>query len=461
MTSARFKYKDEAWDFRKSDTKEYTHCFHNYPAMMIPQVARVLLERYGVKGGWLLDPYCGTGTSLVEASMYGMNAVGCDINPLVRLVASTKTNPLPLSVVDKRLLDLGETLARVRFGENDFATESHPQILNMDYWFSGQVVGHLSTLREYILSVADEKVRNFLWVAFSETVRDTSYTKNGEFKLVRMPVQKLESYNPDVFGIFQDKLSRNRKGLSAYSKRRKDVDVIITEANTSNGEFPQVPNKFDLVITSPPYGDSSTTVAYGQFSRLSAEWIGLPNARKVDRISMGGSRKYGYLPDSPVTPAINEIRSIDKKRSIQVESFYIDLLNSIKTVASIMSEQATVCYVVGNRRVKGVTLPTDEFVEFAFGSFGFNHKETIVRNIPNKRMPLSNSPSNVAGKIETTMREECIVVCQRDKEVSQKDGSASFTSPSHAVTGEAWTPRLLERRKQYPTDVSKTEVSLN
>lgn len=409
------KYKDVSWDFRKSDTKEYTHCFHNYPAMMIPQVARKLLEQYGVRGGWLLDPYCGTGTSLVEASMFGMNAVGCDINPLVRLIASAKTNLLPLHILDEHLADLQDTLMRVRFNGNGSHATHIPPIFNMDYWFSSRVVGCLSTLREHILYVRDDVIRNFMWVAFSETARECSYTRNGEFKLVRMPAQKLESYDPDVFGIFQDKLARNRNGLAAYLERREDVDILITDANTANGERPLTAQSFDLIITSPPYGDSSTTVAYGQFSRLSAEWIGLPNPRKVDRISMGGSRKYGYLPESPVSPAIEEIRSVDRKRALQVEAFYIDLRNSIQTVASITSEHAVVCYVVGNRRVKGVTLPTDEFVEFAFGSLGFSHRETIVRNIPNKRMPLANSPSNVAGKTDTTMREECIVICQRDR----------------------------------------------
>ena len=58
------KYRDETWDLPKADTKEYTHCFHTYPAMMIPQIARKLLKRYGMEGRWLLDPYCGTGTSL-------------------------------------------------------------------------------------------------------------------------------------------------------------------------------------------------------------------------------------------------------------------------------------------------------------------------------------------------------------------------------------------------------------
>ena len=411
---ASAKYKDMSWDFRKSNTKEYTHCFHNYPAMMIPQVARKLLERYGVPGGWLLDPYCGTGTSMVEASLFGMNAIGCDINPLVRLIASAKTTPISQGTLDEHIEFLRDALTHARVNMDDSSTAQAPDVLNRDYWFSSQVVKDLSIIRESIASVRDDEVRDFLWVAFSETVRQSSYTRNSEFKLVRMPAEKMESHNPNVFGTFHDKLERNRQGLASYIERRQDVKVCVTDTNTADRESPSAPNAFDLVITSPPYGDSPTTVAYGQFSRLSAEWIGLPNSRSVDRLSMGGSNRQGYLPDSPVTTAIEEIRSIDNKRALQVESFYFDLRSSIETIASVTSDEATVCYVVGNRRVKGVTLPTDEFVKHAFDSFGFSHRETIVRNIPNKRMPLANSPSNVVGKTDVTMREECIVICQRD-----------------------------------------------
>lgn len=95
MRAITLKYRDETWDLPEADTKEYTHCFHTYPAMMIPQIARKLLKRYGMEGRWLLDPYCGTGTSLVEASLFGMHSVGCDINPLVRLIATAKLTPIP------------------------------------------------------------------------------------------------------------------------------------------------------------------------------------------------------------------------------------------------------------------------------------------------------------------------------------------------------------------------------
>ncbi len=413
MTAMNRKYKDETWDFVKADTKEYTHCFHNYPAMMIPQIARALLNRYGTPNGWLLDPYCGTGTSLVEASMFGMNGVGCDINPLVRLIATAKTTPISPQALERYSQDLMGAIFQVGFSD-DVPPAPIPDVLNLDYWFSEDVTQHLSFLRDRINAVEDESVRNFFWVAFSETVRECSYTRNSEFKLYRMPAQKLATFKPDIFGTFQDKLTRNRAGLEAYLGERKDVEIFVSSKNTANRELPEnrPPNGFDLIITSPPYGDSQTTVAYGQFSRLSADWIGLHDSRKVDRISMGGSNRKSRLSDSPVDPTIAEIHAVDKKRASQVEAFYIDLECSISTVVPLLAEGSTICYVVGNRRVKGVTLPTDAFIISAFGKHGFSHKETIVRNIPNKRMPKKNSPTNVAGETDVTMHEENIVVCQ-------------------------------------------------
>ena len=409
------KYKDESWDFRAFDTKEYTHCFHTYPAMMIPQIARKLLNAYGVEGGWLLDPYCGTGTSLVEASLFGMHSTGCDINPLVRLIATAKSTPVCLSALDETLSELNESLFEIQYREGHLPDAPIPNIPNLTYWFSEEVIRTLAHLRAVISDEKDKALQNFILVAFSETVREVSYTRNGEFKLYRMPENKLKNFKPDVLGIFTKKLRRNRQGLAAYLEKRKNVNVSVSMVNTVEGQLPtpHPPAGYDIVITSPPYGDSQTTVAYGQFSRLAAEWIGLPNARKVDKIAMGGMRSKETLIGSPVSSAFEKIRLIDEKRAEEVSAFYIDLQRSISSIAEACSPHATICYVVGNRRVKGVVLPTDEFVVDTFRQHGFLHKTTIVRNIPNKRMPKKNSPSNIAGETSTTMHEENIVVCQR------------------------------------------------
>lgn len=71
------------------------------------------------------------------------------------------------------------------------------------------------------------------------------------------------------------------------------------------------------------------------------------------------------------------------------------------------------CYVVGNRKVKGVVLPTDIVTKEFFERSGFEYIDTFFRMIPNKRMPSRNSPTNVAGKLDSTMISEYIVVMRK------------------------------------------------
>ena len=95
--------------------------------------------------------------------------------------------------------------------------------------------------------------------------------------------------------------------------------------------------------------------------------------------------------------------------------FFDEYYSSIENVASIVKFGGYVCYVVGNRTVKGTQLPMDQFTAWAFEKNGFEYITTYLRDIPNKRMPSRNSPSNVAGKKVNTMHHEYIVVLKRRK----------------------------------------------
>jgi len=402
------------WDFRDANTKEFTHCFHTYPARMVPQLARALLQRYGIVGGWLLDPYCGSGTSLVEATIFGMNAIGCDVNPLARLIATAKTSTLSLQTLDLYLKDFFDRLFAVEFS-GAFLRATPPEFPNHDYWFALEVSHKLAFLRQHFHTIEDETIRNFFQVAFAETARECSYTRNGEFKLFRMSREQIAKFQPDVFAVFRSKLERNRLGLAAYQERDRGSRVWISDANLAEGGRPTpLPLQgFDMVLTSPPYGDSGTTVAYGQFSRLASEWLALPGARSVDRRALGGRVQKEERELGPITEPLSRISAVDRKRGQQVAAFYVELSRSIDVLVALLARQAVVCYIVGNRRVKGVTLPTDAYIAHAFVLHGFRHVETLVRNIPNKRMPSRNSPSNVAGATDVTMTKEYIVICRR------------------------------------------------
>ncbi len=412
------KIIDESWDFRKANTKEYTHCFHTYPAMMIPQVARRIIENFGKKANILFDPYCGTGTSLVEANLHGINAIGTDINPLARLIATAKTTKIDIQVLDLFLQDFNNYIFSINFQNENIKSIIIPAIKNIDYWFSKSVQQKLGIIFGYIENINDNSIKNFFKVAFSETVRETSFVKNGEFKLVRNKNLK-DKENLDVFGIMISKLLRNKKGLLEFEESCKnEVFTTVYDFNTVNLIPDKIikENSIDIVVTSPPYGDSRTTVAYGQYSRFANEWLGYKEAYQIDKMLMGGEkRKHSHLFNSEIlNDVIRTIQKKDKERVRDVISFFEDYEKSINNVSNTIRKGGFACYVVGNRTVKGVNIPTDEITAQLFEKNGFIHIETIVRNIPNKRMPLKNSPSNIIGDTAATMKYEYIVICQKN-----------------------------------------------
>lgn len=171
--------------------------------------------------------------------------------------------------------------------------------------------------------------------------------------------------------------------------------------------------KFDTILTSPPYGDSKTTVAYGQFSTFINEYLGVKNARKLDSELLGGKKSKELYGKGIMREYIQEISKLDKKRALEVSSFYVDLEMSIKKLVNALNFGAKVFFVVGNRQVKNIQLPTDKFITEVFCSSGLKHLTTLKRKISNKAMPLKNSPTNQAGILSNTMNEEWIVACEK------------------------------------------------
>lgn len=404
------------WTFAGADTRRLTHCYHDYPARMIPQVAGKLLDQFGPRSGLMLDPYCGTGTSLVEGLVRGLNVIGTDLNPLARLISTAKTTQIPIVKLDQQIARM-DRLDQTAAGE--FKEPSG--LRQLDFWFQPEVIAQLGLLRQFIDGLAPRPIRAFFQVAFSETVRECSNTRNEEFKLYRLDAARLEKFKPDVFAIMKRKLLRNRQGqlefIAAFDRSGGCGSAIIGDFNTVTG-IPvrwNKPDPIDIVVTSPPYGDSRTTVAYGQYSRLSSVWLGLDEPGRVDGRLMGGKTRPGLepFPSPALNAALKQIEDVAPERAREVAAFYDDLQRSIRNVAQVIRPAGHACYVVGNRQVKGVELPTDQAVADFFRAQGFSHFDTFHRGIPNKRMPSKNSPGNVTGETAATMTREYIVVMRK------------------------------------------------
>lgn len=406
---------ENMWDFRTANTKEYTHCYHTYPAMMIPQVARTLITRYMPKDGCktLLDPYAGSGTSLVEACILGINSIGTDLNPLARFLCKVKTTHYDEKLVAHAFEFIKNSIAC--YSEEKVKNKDFSRISNYTFWYSEKCLLELSYLSQLIAECKDS-IRDFFSIALSETVREVSFTRNGEFKRFKMSEKSLAKFNPNVFKLFEEKVQRNIEGLISFNQKAHNTSVAVYSFNSTNGIPTELirPESIDIVVTSPPYGDSHTTVAYGQFSRWANEWFGFEHAHDLDRLLMGGGKSNQELfSTETIREVLDSIREKEEKRYWEVVSFLNDYYQSIQNVAATIRKGGVVCYVVGNRTVKGIQIPLDYFTAEAFEKFGLTHQTTIVRAIPNKRMPSKTSPTNIAGDKVQTMSNEYIVILKK------------------------------------------------
>lgn len=306
------------WDFKDDDVREYTHGIHNYPAMMVCPISRNIIRI--VKDirpvDTLLDPFVGSGTVLVEGMLAGIkNIYGNDINPLALFLSKIKTTRLDigqlqqetqllyrrisdvcsrfyfqiaqadevmrhtyqLDLTDKKGwgTDAAKYLRKYR-EDSDFDIDIL-EFKNMGYWFKPRVILLLSVIKREIQQIEHKDIRDFVFAAFSETIRFVSNRRNGEFKMFRMPANKVDQFEPDVIKEFMTILNRNIEKMkdfdAACSKTGETSAVTIFKDNAMTLE--DVPDdSVDLVVTSPPYGDSRTTVAYGEYSRLSLQFQG-------------------------------------------------------------------------------------------------------------------------------------------------------------------------------------------
>lgn len=396
------------WDFKGENTKEYTHGFHTYPAMMIPQIARKLIGLYGKDAKILLDPFMGSGTALVEASLTNHldRAYGFDLNPLAVLIAKVKTTPLEIETLNTKLKEI---LSSKEQGEI-------PKFKNIEFWFKPEIIKKLAMLKTAIDKIEDKNIRDFFQIVFSETVRRTSNTRNTEFKLYRMREEKLEKYDPDVFAEFQKIALKNIKGMEEYIQAMTGTFTKPSFGDTKS-KLPIKTESVDIIVTSPPYGDSRTTVAYGQFSRLALQWLGFEDINNLDRKLLGGiaAEDLKVRINSPtLKETIKQIAEKDAKRAREVLGFYEDFDKCVSELNRVMAIGGHICFVVGNRTVKGIQIPTDKIMIEMFKAKGkYEYITTYYRNIPNKRMPHSTSPTNKVGELSPTMSKESIFILKR------------------------------------------------
>jgi len=298
------KLSDEDWDFDglKISERQYgVHFFHHYTAKFIPQIPAKLIRHFSRGNDIVVDPFMGSGTTLVEAKVLGCHSYGLDTNPLAIKIARAKT-----MLVDEKIVDeIDRFLDWIKSQSEDVKLDSldEKKIALFDtshLWFRNDVAykirAILDELKNYSLDV-----QNFVEIGLSDLLKGMSNARMDSVSPVlpddpiyidrKHYYRRVDNLTRQI-PVFRRLCSQLRAMRLAILKFNKETDrqltckPILTDARALSSFVKQC----NLVITSPPYWSAQN---YENLHMLSFKLFGLKTENGAE-IGRNGS---GYLED--------------------------------------------------------------------------------------------------------------------------------------------------------------------
>jgi site-specific DNA-methyltransferase (cytosine-N4-specific) len=391
----------EDWSFAKADTSYLTHGFHDYPARMIPQIAERLIDRYTPIKGKILDPFCGSGTTLVEAQLANRRAIGNDVNPLAVLISKVKATPIDFEKKGFDAVTFYKVLHKKYIDAKKRNNLPKPPIEiyhNLLHWFKEPVAVDLQFLYQEISEVQDEDTRDFLNLVLSDTAFRTSNIDLRASRFIRIyHEEELSKFNPNVLKQFHTKLIDSTSRMNQFVRRLRASKIEPNLVKVQRGDARNLPfceEEFDGAVTSPPYGEEKSTIGYARWSKLSIAWLRLSQEIKDSNKNTLGAiaekdilEKLNDLDSSTALKVLREFAKTDPNRVKDALPFFFDYLITLKEVHRVLKSGSYYCVVIGDRSIRKRLLDMEKVSVELGTKAGFKHEHSFFRNIPMKLIP--------------------------------------------------------------------------
>lgn len=272
----------------RKDPKYATHGLHPYKGKFYPQLAKALMNIAGLQSGAIvLDPFCGSGTTLLEGRLNGLRTFGCDLHPLAAKTARAKVGILDLDpavvaeVIDSVLNVVARAPAKLPDGRDQFEVST---LHELGRWFPEPVLSKMNWLLGQIRGSSSGILRDFLEVVLSSLIRDVSQQDPADLRIRR---RKRPIKDAKLLQLFQDRLTEQRDRLEhfwcvkGYSPHHSYPSRVVEADSRNEKAFTRLGlgrGEVDLVLTSPPY---ATALPYLDTDRLSlAAILGISSSQR-------------------------------------------------------------------------------------------------------------------------------------------------------------------------------------
>jgi len=360
------------WTFENRKSPDSIESLHPYPAKFIGELPRALIEcLMPPKNKLILDPFMGSGTTLVEAQRAGYKAVGIDLNPIACLIARVKTGPtLPKLAEKARAI----ACAASRPGAHD-ATGS-PAIPNVDHWFKPEVQDAIRSILQAVARVEHEETRDALRLCLSSIlVRVSNQESDTRYAAVTKHVTRAM-----VLETFAAAAAKVTKALAQRSWRLPRCRII--QGDTLGLRPTNLRDKVGLVVTSPPYPNA---YEYWLYHKYRMWWLGFdPLAVKEQEI---GARAHFFRKNGHTAAHFTEQMSA---------TFDLIDLTLIRGGHS--------CFVIGRSKIHGEIIDNAEAIQQVAESHGYALVFRIERPIASHRKSFNLAHAQIKSESVLVLR---------------------------------------------------------
>lgn len=255
------------WDFKTEDSRSFVHNFCWYPSRFIPVIPCHLIKSLSHAGDTVLDPFCGSGTTVLEALKLGRNAIGIDLNPIATFITSAKVNVLnrnniSIQIIETILKDIdhlnvyANSINEINLfeRESDLLVDNIPNILENSAWYHPLTLRMLGHLYNSIIKIENIETRNLLLVFFiSILIPSSSHENKKPYTYYADNVKPKDHTFKNSLTLYSKKLRSFCSDFTSSIDTITGIAEILTDDVRNLKTCIKSDTPVDLVITSPPY----------------------------------------------------------------------------------------------------------------------------------------------------------------------------------------------------------------
>jgi DNA modification methylase len=380
---------DESWTYADLTPKEITyltHSYHRYPAKFIPQLANRLIRMYTERGEVVLDPFVGSGTTIVEGLLLGRPVIGIDVNPVSYLICKAKTINVNPDFLEK---NVEITLKKIRDqSKNDQSfedvVEDNRNYARIKYWFDQEAISDLSLILRTIEEIENEDISIFLKCGFSHILKNCSKWQMYSIKPHKKQGKKIPPAVPTFTRQVHHMVNKYRLFYNALPENiKRNIKRYARVLKRDCRDVPLSCEDFHLILTSPPY---VTSYEYADIHQLTLIWLEpeIPyteHKKKFIGTSIRKEKPNVNLYSEIGKEIVEELKAKDSKHARAVFTYFAEMQQAMAKFRERLKPGGKACFVIGNTRLARVNILNAEVLTETCLNMEYNLETVIKRRI--------------------------------------------------------------------------------